>query len=126
MNELDTADAPAWKPVARRGEFALIVCTLAFARRTPLVLHPDTAVLSFIIPDGGKTLFPLSHLTVEAARDFIAYMRPHSIQVQGAEGESVSALRAALDLRGVGSAGLRAIEVCDALLSRVIKTGPAA
>jgi hypothetical protein len=89
--------SPQWKEVARRGAFGIAVRTLARLERDGGALPVGKAISVTVYPDDDREAFNLAFTDIATLATFCREMRPHSISVAVAPGESEAALRMALD-----------------------------
>jgi hypothetical protein len=116
-----------WECVARRGEFAVGVLSVALARALGIPCDPDTALVAVVMPDRGEAV-PVSHVSIESVCAFIRELRPHTVGLKCMPGENVDQLREALvAARREGNdadpaqESMRAGEIADAALARAAR-----
>jgi hypothetical protein len=84
----------AWKPIATRGEFTLMVKTRARATLDGADgLHANLPLLGVFIPDDDTPPTEVWFLSEGDLCKFVAEMAPHTINFSAAPAEDVSTLR---------------------------------
>ena len=84
-----------WVAIAHRGEFSMVVLSIAQAAREGLPVHREAVLVGLLVPDGG-TPTPMAFSSVSDLRAFVLDMLPHGVTFRAAPGESLELVRAVL------------------------------
>lgn len=94
-----------WDPIARRGEFEMIVITEARCALDGILMHPDATFVGLLHPD-GKPPFTLGFISVERLREYISETAPRMVVFRGVSEDDALAFRALVEDARPGSAVL--------------------